>query len=65
MLGCGILLPWNVFCPVLITATLFFLSRLVGSPLQASFASYVTTTSSVFNVFVLAHATATSKRVGI
>ncbi|KAG1843106.1 hypothetical protein DFJ58DRAFT_916016 [Suillus subalutaceus] len=53
------------FYPVLITATSSFLSRLVGSPLQATFASYVTTTSSVFNVLALAHATATSKRVGI
>lgn len=58
MLGCAILLPWNV----LITATSFFLSRLVGSPLRATFASYMTTTSNVFNVFALAHATATSKQ---
>ncbi|KAG1780313.1 nucleoside transporter-domain-containing protein [Suillus placidus] len=58
MLGCAILLPWNV----LITATSFFLSRLVGSPLRATFASYLTTTSTVFNVFALAHATATSKQ---
>lgn len=58
MLGCAVLLPWNV----LITATSFFLSRLVGSPLRATFASYMTTTSSVFNVFALAHATATSKQ---
>ncbi|KAG2051349.1 hypothetical protein BDR06DRAFT_595941 [Suillus hirtellus] len=58
MLGCAILLPWNV----LITATSFFLSRLVGSPLRATFASYLTTTSNVFNVFALAHATATSKK---
>jgi equilibrative nucleoside transporter 1/2/3 len=50
------------FCPVLITATSFFLSRLVGSPLRATFASYLTTTSNVFNVFALAHATATSKQ---
>jgi hypothetical protein len=54
--------PYN-FCPVLITATSFFLSRLVGSPLRATFASYLTTTSTVFNVFALAHATATSKQV--
>ncbi|KAG2148126.1 nucleoside transporter-domain-containing protein [Suillus clintonianus] len=58
MLGCAILLPWNV----MITATSFFLSRLVGSPLRATFASYLTTTSTVFNVFALAHATMTSKR---
>lgn len=58
MLGCAILLPWNV----LITATSFFLSRLVGSPLRATFASYLTTTSTLFNVFALAHATATSKQ---
>lgn len=58
MLGCAILLPWNV----LITATSFFLSRLVGSPLRATFTSYLTTTSTVTNVFALAHATATSKQ---
>ncbi|KAG1756023.1 nucleoside transporter-domain-containing protein [Suillus lakei] len=58
MLGCATLLPWNV----LITATSFFLSRLVGSPLRATFTSYLTTTSTVFNVFALAHATVTSKR---
>lgn len=58
MLGCAILLPWNV----LITATSFFLSRLVGSPLRATFTSYLTTTSNVFNVFALAHATVTSKQ---
>ncbi|KAG1862812.1 hypothetical protein DFJ58DRAFT_775303, partial [Suillus subalutaceus] len=58
MLGCAILLPWNV----LITTTLLFLSRLVKSPLRTTFASYMTTTSSVCNVFALAHATATSKQ---
>ncbi|KAG1753736.1 nucleoside transporter-domain-containing protein [Suillus paluster] len=58
MLGCATLLPWNV----LITATSFFLSRLVGSPLRTTFTSYMTTTSTVSNIFAVAHATATSKR---
>lgn len=58
MLGCAILLPWNV----LIAATSFFLSRLVGSPLRATFASYMTTSSNLFNLLALAHATATSKQ---
>ncbi|KAG0702331.1 nucleoside transporter-domain-containing protein [Suillus ampliporus] len=57
-LGCATLLPWNA----LITATSFFLSRLVGSPLRATFTSYLTTTSTIFNIFAVAHATATSKR---
>ncbi|KAG2158972.1 nucleoside transporter-domain-containing protein [Suillus bovinus] len=58
MLGCAILLPWNA----MITATSFFLSRLAGSPLRATFTSYLTTTCNVFNIFALAHATATSKQ---
>ncbi|KAG1753737.1 nucleoside transporter-domain-containing protein [Suillus paluster] len=58
MLGCATLLPWNA----LITATSFFLSRLVGSPLRETFTSYMTTISTVFNIFAVAHATATSKR---
>lgn len=58
MLGCAVLLPWNV----LITATSFFLSRLVGSPLRATFSSYLSTVYTVFHAFGLAHATVTSRR---
>ncbi|OJA16428.1 hypothetical protein AZE42_08404 [Rhizopogon vesiculosus] len=76
MLGCAVLLPWNgafmtPICDVLlhrklllvlITATSFFLSRLVGSPLRATFSSYLSTVYTVFHAFGLAHATVTSGR---
>lgn len=44
-LGCAVLLPWNV----LITATPYFLSRVVNSPFQSSFSSYMTCSFTAFN----------------
>ncbi|KAI0921408.1 hypothetical protein AcW1_004606 [Taiwanofungus camphoratus] len=58
ILGCAVLLPWNV----MITATPFFLSRLDGSPMKSSFSSYLSTTFTAANFGFLAHATATSKQ---
>ncbi|PCH41327.1 hypothetical protein WOLCODRAFT_162995 [Wolfiporia cocos MD-104 SS10] len=58
VLGCAVLLPWNV----MITATPYFLSRLDGSPFRSSFSSYMSTTFTIVNFGVLAHATATSKQ---
>ncbi|KAF8076051.1 nucleoside transporter-domain-containing protein [Lyophyllum atratum] len=58
VLGCSVLLPWNV----MITATPFFLSRLVGSPLKSAFSSYLSITFTASNFIFLAHATAVSKR---
>ncbi|KAJ3514880.1 hypothetical protein NLJ89_g2103 [Agrocybe chaxingu] len=57
ILGCSVLLPWNV----VITAMPFFLSRLSSSPLHSTFGSYLTTTFTVSNFVFLAHATLTSK----
>ncbi|TFK29245.1 hypothetical protein FA15DRAFT_610293 [Coprinopsis marcescibilis] len=57
ILGCAVLLPWNV----IITAMPFFLSRLSGSSFKSSFSSYATTTFTVSNFIFLAHATFTSK----
>jgi solute carrier family 29 (equilibrative nucleoside transporter), member 1/2/3 len=78
-LGAGILLPWNgsfhnvsllqagTQTPgcylVLITATPFFLSRLIGSSYSSTFSSYLSTTFTASNFCFLAHATITSKRV--
>ncbi|KZT12879.1 uncharacterized protein LAESUDRAFT_640138 [Laetiporus sulphureus 93-53] len=58
VLGCAVLLPWNV----MITATPYFMSRLEGSSLQSSFSSYLSTTFTIANFSLLAHATATSKQ---
>lgn len=57
IMGCAVLLPWNV----IITATPFFLSRLVGSPIKSTFASYLSTSFNAANFIFLAHATATTK----
>ncbi|KAF8913719.1 nucleoside transporter-domain-containing protein [Gymnopilus junonius] len=57
VLGCAVLLSWNV----VITAMPFFASRLAHSSLRSTFASYLTTTFTLANLIVLAHATATSK----
>ncbi|GLB33476.1 putative nucleoside transporter [Lyophyllum shimeji] len=57
VLGCSVLLPWNV----MITATPFFLSRLVRSPLKSTFSSYLSTSFTASNFVFLAHATAVSK----
>ncbi|KAF9482455.1 hypothetical protein BDN70DRAFT_853218 [Pholiota conissans] len=57
ILGCAVLLPWNV----VITAMPFFLSRLSASPLRSAFASYLTTSFTAANFLFLAHATAVSK----
>ncbi|TFK73018.1 hypothetical protein BDN72DRAFT_956818 [Pluteus cervinus] len=59
ILGCSVLLPWNV----MITATPFFLSRVTGSPFQAAFGSYLSTSFTLSNFTFLAHATATAKQV--
>lgn len=48
---------------VMITATPFFLSRVVGSPFETSFGSYLSTSFTLSNFLFLAHATATSKQV--
>lgn len=56
ILGSAVLLPWNA----IITATPFFLSRLEGSSLKSTFSSYLSTSFTVANFFVLAHATVTS-----
>ncbi|CCM03372.1 uncharacterized protein FIBRA_05502 [Fibroporia radiculosa] len=58
ILGCAVLLPWNV----MITATPYFLSRLEGSSLKSSFSSYLSTTFMVSNFSFLAHATATAQQ---
>ncbi|KIK08470.1 hypothetical protein K443DRAFT_128378 [Laccaria amethystina LaAM-08-1] len=57
IMGCAVLLPWNV----IITATPFFLSRLVGSPMKSTFASYLSSSFNAANFIFLAHATATTK----
>ncbi|KAA1466077.1 hypothetical protein DENSPDRAFT_830825 [Dentipellis sp. KUC8613] len=59
LLGCAVLLPWNV----MITATPYFISRLEGSPLRSTFSSWLSTTFTFANFFALAYATATSKKV--
>ncbi|KAL0949190.1 hypothetical protein HGRIS_009268 [Hohenbuehelia grisea] len=58
ILGCAILLPWNV----MITATPYFLSRLEGSQYKSTFNSYLSTSFTAANFAFLAHATATSKQ---
>ncbi|KAI0796511.1 nucleoside transporter-domain-containing protein [Abortiporus biennis] len=58
VLGCAVLLPWNA----LITATPFFRSRLEGSSLQSTFASYLSAAFTIANFFFLAHATVTSNQ---
>ncbi|KAI0068951.1 hypothetical protein BV25DRAFT_1791166 [Artomyces pyxidatus] len=58
MLGCAVLLPWNV----MITATPYFLSRLKGSSIHSTFGSYLATSFTLSNFLFLAHATATSKK---
>lgn len=79
MFGAAVLLPWNgewqrllvrIIClfddiqySVLITATPFFLSRLIGSDLRSSFSSYLSITFTLANFAFLAHATATSQQV--
>ncbi|KAG2013366.1 nucleoside transporter [Coprinopsis cinerea AmutBmut pab1-1] len=57
ILGCAVLLPWNV----IITAMPYFLSRLEGSSFKSSFSSYATTIFTFSNLAFLAHATLTSK----
>ncbi|THH33639.1 hypothetical protein EUX98_g506 [Antrodiella citrinella] len=56
VLGCAVLLPWNV----IITATPFFLTRLEGSSLKSTFSSYLSTTFTISNFVFLAHATVSS-----
>ncbi|KAH9843954.1 nucleoside transporter-domain-containing protein, partial [Rhodofomes roseus] len=58
VLGCAVLLPWNA----MITATPYFMSRLDGSPLKASFSSYLSMAFMFSNLIFLGHATATSKQ---
>ncbi|KZT72706.1 hypothetical protein DAEQUDRAFT_685851 [Daedalea quercina L-15889] len=58
VLGCAVLLPWNA----MITATPYFMSRLDGTPLKASFSSYLSMAFMVPNLIFLAHATATAKQ---
>ncbi|KAH7916678.1 nucleoside transporter-domain-containing protein [Hygrophoropsis aurantiaca] len=58
MLGSAALLPWNA----LITATPFFLSRLTGSPLRATFSSYMSSSYTGCMLMFIARATATSKQ---
>ncbi|EIW61775.1 uncharacterized protein TRAVEDRAFT_143867 [Trametes versicolor FP-101664 SS1] len=58
LLGCAVLLPWNV----MITATPYFLSRLEGSSVKGTFSSYLSTAFTIPNLLFLAHATATSKK---
>ncbi|KAG6919287.1 hypothetical protein DXG01_007419 [Tephrocybe rancida] len=62
ILGCCVLLPWNGYIAVMITATPYFLSRLNGSPLKGIFSPYQSVTFTVSNFVFLAHATAVSKR---
>ncbi|KZV77161.1 hypothetical protein PENSPDRAFT_645434 [Peniophora sp. CONT] len=57
LLGCAVLLPWNV----LITATPFFLSRLEGTSIYKLFSSYLSVSFTISNFTFLAHATATTK----
>lgn len=58
VLGCAVLLPWNA----IITATPYFMSRLDGTSLKASFSSYLSMAFMVPNLIFLGHATATSKQ---
>ncbi|KAH7888023.1 nucleoside transporter-domain-containing protein [Phlebopus sp. FC_14] len=58
LLGCAILLPWNA----LIIATPFFLSRLVGSSIYATFSSYESSVFTAANLLFQAYCTATSKQ---
>ncbi|KAH9938505.1 nucleoside transporter-domain-containing protein [Fomitopsis serialis] len=58
VLGCAVLLPWNA----MITATPYFMSRLDGTSLKASFSSYLSMAFMVPNLIFLGHATATSKQ---
>ncbi|KAF8225429.1 hypothetical protein L208DRAFT_1306344 [Tricholoma matsutake] len=58
LLGCSVLLPWNV----MITAIPFFLSRLANSSLKSTFSSYLSVSFTVTGFVFLAHATAASKR---
>ncbi|KAF9534989.1 nucleoside transporter-domain-containing protein [Crepidotus variabilis] len=58
ILGCAVLLPWNV----IITALPFFQSRMVNSTLRSSFTSYLTTSFTLANLLFLAHATTVSKQ---
>ncbi|TFY78215.1 hypothetical protein EWM64_g5798 [Hericium alpestre] len=58
LLGCAVLLPWNV----MITATPYFISRLEGSPLRSTFSSWLSTSFTFANFFVLAYATTTAKK---
>ncbi|KAH7931270.1 hypothetical protein BV22DRAFT_1101219 [Leucogyrophana mollusca] len=58
MLGCAALLPWNA----MITATPFFISRLTGSPLRATFSSYLSSSFTGCMLLFVARATATSKQ---
>ncbi|BGP14956.1 hypothetical protein JCM10213_007242 [Rhodosporidiobolus nylandii] len=55
ILGACILLGWNQ----IIVASSYFGSRLVGSPFEASFASFVSLTFTTANLVFLAHANAT------
>jgi len=56
VLGCAVLLPWNV----IITATPFFLTRLEDSSLKSTFSSYLSTSFTISNFVFLAHATVSS-----
>jgi solute carrier family 29 (equilibrative nucleoside transporter), member 1/2/3 len=78
VLGCAVLLPWNgayslfslskahflTSCfAALITAVPYFLSRVEGSPLRATFSSYLSFSFTGPSLIFVAHAAATSKQV--
>ncbi|KAG6328807.1 hypothetical protein ID866_10281 [Astraeus odoratus] len=57
-LGCAVLLPWNA----LINATSFFMSRLAGTPMRATFSSYQSSVFTVTGLVAQAYSTVTSKQ---
>ncbi|KAF7301568.1 Nucleoside transporter [Mycena indigotica] len=57
VLGCAILLPWNV----MITAMPYFFTRLAGSPLRLAFGSWLACSFTLSNFLWLALATVTAK----
>ncbi|KAG6330474.1 hypothetical protein ID866_8615 [Astraeus odoratus] len=58
LLGCAVLLPWNA----VINATSFFISRLVGNPMRATFSSYQSSVFTVTGLVFQAYCTVTSKQ---